>query len=66
MSGGTCVGGTNGSGTYDSGTKVAPPFFGMLHLATIYFLIFSMQLVSLLLTSIKYMAGFEPTTYWSS
>jgi hypothetical protein len=25
MSGGTCVSGRNDSGTYDSGTKVAPP-----------------------------------------
>ncbi len=25
MSGGTCVGGRNDSGTYDGGTKVAPP-----------------------------------------
>jgi hypothetical protein len=26
MSGGTCVSGRNDSGTYDGGTKVAPPF----------------------------------------
>ncbi len=26
MSGGTCVGGRNDRGTYDGGTKVAPPY----------------------------------------
>ena len=31
MSGGTCVGGINGSGTYDSGTKVAPPLCSAIH-----------------------------------
>jgi hypothetical protein len=36
MSGGTCVGGRNDSGTYDGGTKVTPPYsFGNQFIITV-------------------------------
>jgi hypothetical protein len=36
MSGGTCVSGRNDSGTYDGGTKVAPPLLGYVPISFYY------------------------------